>query len=191
MSRITQLQTAIIATLKAGLNGFAKEVEAHHAPLDNAREVKRFSSRSPAVVVPVPRFLEVENHSGTTLARAQCSVFIVAKNKGKEGRDLIAATVAEKALQQIPEQRWGINTYSTPESLSGRSLYSTELDELGVALWGIAWTQIIELEPLVDYSNLDDFLTAHGDHYGTEGTYTDDQGTEVPLASDTISLPQE
>ncbi|KAB7624323.1 hypothetical protein [Alkalilimnicola sp. S0819] len=179
--RLLSFRDAVVAGISQALTEL-KSCEAHGGRFDE-KELRRYALRAPAVLVAVRRIpaLAAENEITPTLT---CAAFVVTRDARGRPRDAAGLALVEALLQVVANNTWGLDWAHRPQRLEADNLYSAALDKQGVALWGVAWQQAVDLAPEVDSATLADFITHHQDYDLAPADGTAD-------ASDTITLAQE
>ncbi len=182
---LLSLRELIRAKLETEVSALAK-VYTHGGRFD-LEELKRYAVQAPCAVVGVLSVPSLEYDGGQCVAKVEWGCFVVASASVvsatgvKTSRDANALILTEALLGVItPLQRWGDTAAHAPESIKGANLYSGKLDNTGVALWAITWTQGYDVNSF-DMTALDDFLL-----YQSTIQLSDDDA--VPVAEDTVEL---
>jgi len=71
--------------------------------------------------------------------------------------------------------------YSMPSSVRADNLYNGAIDQLGVAIWSVTWSQQWYIDEEIDLSTLDDFIT-----FGLKGVIAEGS----PEIEGEVKLPQ-
>ncbi len=150
--RMRDLQTGIFNTLAADARLAGVAVSTHGGDFDIA-EIKRYAKRTPAVVLALMHS-DVTQQGGSPVADCSFVIVVVCEDRAGVSKwdqvidyaDTIARILAK------PGQRWGLTEHGVgaPTKVAARNLYSTKLDAEGLALWGVAWRQVIDLAELTD-----------------------------------------
>ncbi|MBI2235389.1 MAG: hypothetical protein HYU60_00265 [Magnetospirillum sp.] len=75
------------------------------------------------------------------------AAFIITTDKPQLPRDTAAINMAEDLLLRLPGQRWGqAGVYGVDEAkIKAENLYSSSVDNVGMSLWAVAWTQKVRM----------------------------------------------
>lgn len=161
---VLDVRAAIVAGLQATL-GSKVTVESHRGRFDNVEEIRRFATRAPCVLVAALRIPVDDAGGGLVVLPAMWGAFVITRDAGDLSRGDAAAALAEAVCLAIRDNEWGRDDVNTPTSIDARNLYATEIDKLGVAMWGVGWQQTVAY-PSIDQAQLDamaPFLTFHQD----------------------------
>ncbi|EGJ49048.1 phage protein Gp37 [Desulfocurvibacter africanus] len=158
---LTAMREAIVAKIKAELPEL-KTVESHGGRFDFA-ELKRVSARTPAAFAACLGVSDAQawGSGGEVSCSALWAVFVVVASKQRDApRDLVAMALTQAVLGLLPDQRWGLDaSRSSPGQIRADNLFSSVVDKIGVAMWGVSWRQEVDIAN-VDLSSLPDFLLA-------------------------------
>lgn len=178
------LRDAVVATISAAV-GPEIACEPHGGRFD-AAELKRVSTKAPAVFVAVLGYRDLAYANGLYQANVAWGAFVVARDRRGVHRDLVATAVMDRLALIVPEQTWSTDAcLGTPQAVRGDNLFSSGVDKLGVAMWAMTWQQTMVLAEAMDadqLTSLDPFATLYARY-----PLADD----APVAEDQVSLPQE
>ena len=157
----------------------------HGGPFSLA-EVKRISKKSPAVAIVCLRLPGTESSGHDILSEVSFGAFCFSNNRKKILRDVEALDLSERVLVHLNRNRWpdkdGTDSASgPPREISAANLYSTALDELGVALWAVSWKQRVTLDRDETTTTLEDFETLYS-------TYDLDEEVDAEDLTDVTEL---
>ena len=206
MSALLLVHDAIVSGLTASPLLAGVQVTDHGGDF-TAEDLVKYSKRAPALVVALLDF-DVELEAGTCVAVAQWGMVALTKNaptapvagspdhatdtlttllyRGKQARSAIA--LVDAATRALMRTFYGFAapagmTVSAPRGFRALNEYHPKLDAVGIALWGIAWQQRIDL---IDAPEITDLLTTvHVDYDLSPQPDGEDVG-EVPEAEDSI-----
>jgi phage gp37-like protein len=138
---LEDLRDAVVNTIKSGL-GPGIGCEPHGGRFDVA-ELKRVSKKAPAVFVAFLGFRNLTYaNDGKFQANVAWGAFVVAKDKRNLRRDLVAAAVVDRLTLIVPGNTWGTDDcLGRPDNVRGDNLFSSVVDNLGVAMWAVTWQQ--------------------------------------------------
>lgn len=153
---ILGLRNAIISSIDAEIPAFVS-VKEHGGNL-NATEIKRISTKSPAALVSVLGG-DGKLEGGLAVGSMAITVFIITRGSSDNKRESDVITLAESVFHEAAHNAWDYEDAQAPMNIKMRNLYNSALDGLGVALWGVAWTQKADAAKF-DITTLDEFHTA-------------------------------
>jgi hypothetical protein len=178
------LRDAVVKTIKDSI-GTDIPCEPHGGRFD-AAELKRVSTKAPAVFVAYLGFRDLVYANGEYQANVAWGAFVVGKDKHPVHRDLVAAALVDRLAMIVPENMWGTDDcLGSPQSVRGDNLFSSGVDKLGVAMWAVSWQQSMvlgEAMPAEDLAALNPFETLYA-RYPVED--------DAPEAVDQVNLPQD
>ena len=158
---VVAVRESIINVLKAKLPK-GTSVEPHGGRFDSPQEIKRFATKAPAVLVACVK-LQLQNPgSARIIVPAGWAIFVLTRDIPQVQRDQGALALAEAVVQQVNGNSWGRGDLGEPYDIEARNLYSGSIDNLGIALWGVAFNQAVT-SLSVDTSTLENFVTFHED----------------------------
>ena len=181
MSLIT-LREAIRVKLEEEVDGFAK-VYTHGGRFD-LDELKRWAKQTPCAVVGLLGIPSFEFDGTQVIGNCEWGAFIVTKDASDLKRDGSAvALVSAIAAVVTPLERWGDDAAHQITAIKASNLYGGKVDQSGIALWAVTWTQGYDINRF-DITTLEDFTTYHS-------TTTPEEVALVtsPAPTDTVTLP--
>ena len=181
MSLITA-RKSIITVIKAGLTSL-KTCEEHGGRFD-ANELKRVAKKSPAVYLAALAVNNVDEDSLGYHGVVTWAAFVIAKGDSVTNRAEVALGVVNSLGLLIPGNNWAVEEFrGRPKKIRSQNLFSSSIDKLGVAMWGVTWQQWTDLGETTDLATLNDFVKYHAEHSMAPGT-------DEPEAIDEITLEQ-
>lgn len=167
------LRGEIIAALKAApeLAG-VRTIEAMPGDF-NDEELRRYSTRCPAVLLAVPGATGVVYTGGNVTETLQFAAFVVATG---QHRDDVASAISERLGAIVAGNRWDNVSAGRPKNVRRDNLYAPALGRKTTAMWVVAWTQSYDLRT-PDADELEDFRLAIADYEVHEAN---DDGTNDP-----------
>lgn len=183
-----ETQRAFVEGIAAELpENLVREVRSHRGQFTSRAEIQKIAVKSPCILLAYRGFTGANDDFGETRVNVQWVAYILTQDTRDAPRHDLASLILTALLKIVPGNDWA-DTIESAEKISGRNITSTDIDDIGISLWVVAWQQLMKIDAL-DVSALDNLLTIHGDHFGA-GNFTDDEGNPAPLASDTVTLPQ-
>lgn len=187
MNTLVSAQAAYLNALSTALPNHT--VRSHGGEFD-LKQIETYGARAPALVLTLLRF-DVFRSGGYPTARAHWGLVCITKNEG-DGflRHTTCVQLAEQAAGIILPLFAGANlsgaTSSAQKQIISRNLFSSALDLRGVAMWGLEWTQLMDLvqdhSDAVDFKTLKMFWDLAPD---TDGVYeAEDEITNLDLVDD-------
>lgn len=188
MSTPQDVVVAAIAAIQAALPEL-REVEAHPGRF-NLDEAKRIFAHAPAVRVAflgVARF----ERDGSGYLDAVCSfgAMIATNASGQQALPAAeaAAAIACAIAVLVDRNDWSLADVGDAQVTRIENLYGADVDRAALALWGVAWTQVVRLgadaffsEGVVPSRIYVGVAPAVGAAH--QGTYEDVQSGEAPDA---------
>ena len=141
---IVDMRAAAIDAIQAV---FPKAALHAHAGRFNLADIRRLATKTPAICVAVlgmPRTQDAGNDQADHELRM--AAFVLTSDKGNLKRDVAALNIVESLAILIPGKRWGMAGVHPAERVTGESLYSAEIDKIGLCLWAVTWSQRIRLD---------------------------------------------
>jgi hypothetical protein len=156
------------------LNGVS--VVEHGGPF-NAEELKRVGASAPAVIVTCLGVSGFSVQGTEVVGNAQWAAFIVTRGDARERRDAQALRLCEAVAVEAPFQVWDGSALKAPTDLNATNLYSSAIDALGLSLWAVRWSQLVQLDRNIEIDS-DDLNTVHNEYEITAGTANDEPPLE-------------
>ena len=155
--RTQALLDAIAADLRVQLPAL-KSCKTHDGRWD-AGEVKRWAVQTPALVVAWLGTASTEQPGMRwTDAKQELAIYVLTSSglragapaPGSGGPKLAhgeaARNLVDWLLLYLPRARWGLAGLGNAEKIQAENLYSTALDQAGVSIAGVTWSQVLQLE---------------------------------------------
>jgi len=178
----------IVNYLKPALEGGEREinkvqtVERHIGKFDTPSDVKRWlSNRDGGVRIAALQVPQYETVGSRLIGHVNFVAYVFTTDQFGYEKDtraeVITGTIAGLLLRKgaLP------TAYSKATSVRSDNLYSTKIDELGVSVWSVTWSQQWYLDELIDPTTLDEFL-----RFGLKGQIADG----APDIESVVDLPQ-
>jgi len=161
-------------------------------------ELQRISYKAPAVLISCLGWRAIDDEEaailgahGKDLNRVRFVAGIVTKSvKKSDSRNQQARLIAQALTTFLSGQDWSLDDVLESQDLRCESLYIESAEEDNQSMWLLDWWHVMSFDAETVASAIDDFITVHGDHFAEPGNYTDAQGDDIPLASDTVTLDQ-
>lgn len=161
-----------------------------HAGKFTWAELKRRGFSAPALFITCLGWKEATEAQAAEMTgydlvvEARFAVGVVAKDaKSAEQRNAKARAIAEGVCAQLIRQDWGLDYALTAEKHRAEGLFVPAAEAENHSMWLVTWQQVVGLTAGALQNSIDDWLTAHGDHY-------DPNDPNHLMASDDIELPQ-
>ncbi len=190
-----QLIDVMVADFKKQLNKLKVRVYPHAGKFTWA-ELKARSYTAPALFISCLGWREDTRDQINSVLdgkayRVRFAAGIVTSSvKNAETRNAQARQIATTISLHLDDQDWAQDDVTEATDLRAEGLFNREAEADNQSMWLLDWWHGMSFDADDVLASLNDFLTAHGDHYTAEGNYTDAQGAEIPVASDTTTIPQ-
>lgn len=159
-----QVVSYLKTKLEGGKNDVDKvqSVERHIGKFDKPEEVKRWmGNRDGGIRVAAVRIPKMENIGSELIGTINFAAYVFMTDMWGHSKDVRAEVVTAKVAQAIMSRGWHktYNAKSTALDVRADNLYSGKIDELGVSIWVVTWTQDWRLDVEINLDELDPFLT--------------------------------
>lgn len=178
----------VVNYLKPLLEGTGRDidkiqsVERHIGRFDKPEDVKRWlSNRDGSVRITALRVTEYANTAGSLSGKVNFVAYVFTTDQYGYAKDQRCEVIAGQLVQAIMLRGALPTADSNVESVRSDNLYSGSIDELGIAIWSVTWSQWWPMDEPLDPSTLDDFIT-----FSLEG----DMGDGSPPIEGEVKLPQ-
>lgn len=164
MNELLDVRPAMVAAIKAALSTL-KTVETHRGRFDSVAEIKRYAMRAPAVLVTCTGFESPAQSGGELRLKAGFAWFVITRDAPNNPRDDQSLVLSHALADLIVEADWGLDYALAPGPVRADNLYSGSIDQQGVGLWGLRFSQTFAIDRLDadGYAALAPFLTFHQD----------------------------
>lgn len=158
MSSIVDVRTRIAAALSAGLPGVNVSTHGGDFALD---DLLRYGAKPPHAVLACLRFRPRDDHGGLVVAEVTWGLVVLTKDATittpaprTVRRDESVLDLADRTARIILRLFPGIEDTSVgrPQEMICSNEYSDKLDRNGIAMWGIQFGQVIDLQEENDSS---------------------------------------
>lgn len=113
-------------------------------------DLERIGAHTPTVLLAVLRLSQIQRPSSQGVTyRLQWAAYPVASAQGGRDANDLGAEYAETLIEALPGETWGRRDCQAVahQDIDAVNLYSGEVAERGMALWGITWDQTINTDP--------------------------------------------
>lgn len=196
---INDLLKNITQGMESTLRSLRVEVR-EHAGKFTWQELTARSYRAPAVFVSCLGWRELTEAEAVKQAlplgdnapsRMRFAAGVVTKHaKGSEERNIQARLICQMLTVLLNRNDWDLNLIGEANDVRAEALFVPQAEADNQSLWLVSWWHPVALDDTLAKQLLNEFITAHGEHYAAPGEHTDDQGADIPLASLTETLPK-
>ncbi|WP_092791034.1 hypothetical protein [Rheinheimera pacifica] len=155
----------IVAYLKPELEGSEQQidrvqtVERHIGKFDTPADVKRWiANRDGGIRIAALRVPKYESIGNRIVGTVNFVAYVFTTDQFGYQKDSRAEVIAGKLAGFLLRRNALPSAYSRADAVRGDNLYSDKVDELGLAVWSVSWTQQWYLDVELDPATLDDFL---------------------------------
>ena len=190
MSTLTEFRAGIANTLRADPRLAGVTVFEHGGDYD-LHEVKRYASRTPAVIVSLVRVECEADHGGIPLADILVCCMVLTIDKAGRAKDVASMDVSHALLNILcrhPLSDWGLNDLGPPNDVKAANCYDKNIDAEGISLWSVSWCQDVELSAFAPLDPVTSGLDSMHAIYDIAPRDNDAPLNEVPDAEDEIDL---
>lgn len=146
MTDILAFRTAIVETISAKLPDL-RDCSGHGGQF-TLEELRRWASQAPGVKVAVLSLTPGGGVSGGWRDyKVRCAAVVVTRDAIGLPRDQSVLVISQTLIELIYQNTWGLDPdfCFAADAAAGKSLYSSDLDRQGVALWQVQWEQKLRL----------------------------------------------
>ncbi|MEZ8102148.1 hypothetical protein [Vibrio bivalvicida] len=137
-----------------------RTVERHIGRFDTPQDVKTWlSNRGGGVRIAALRVMEYETIGNRLIGTVNFVAYVFTADQYGYEKDTRAEVMTGKLVRELLDRSALPSAYSRPMSVRSDNLYNGKIDELGVAIWSVTWSQQWYLDVPIDPSDLDDFET--------------------------------
>ena len=164
---ITASIVKALLTFKGNKPDEVGSVNRHKGRFSTPQAVKKEVTNYGAIRVAALNITNVHREAGTMIGKVSLVAFIMTNDHFGHHRDERAEVIASKVALEISSADWtkrmGRAAYNRPENVNMQNLCTEALDDIGVSIWSVSWTQHCNFSVPVDLSGLDDFLSVQLD----------------------------
>nr|WP_248290677.1 hypothetical protein [Brenneria salicis] len=155
----------IVAWLQPVLQGNNPDqvpvVERHIGQFNTPEEVKRhLSDKNGSIRIAALRARDIHHQAGGVIGTVTWCAYVMATDYWGYGRDLRAEVMVARLVKRIasPLAAKEMGAERKADTISADNIYSGSLDNLGLTMWAVMWSQEFKLDEETDISELPDFL---------------------------------
>ncbi|EOG1474689.1 TPA: hypothetical protein ACX3GV_000122 [Vibrio parahaemolyticus] len=170
--------------LEGGLQDIDKvqAVERHVGRFDKPADIKRWmSNRDGGIRIAALRVKSYETIGGRLIGNVDFSAYVFTAEQYGYQKDIRAEVITGRLVRSLMGFDALPTAYSQVADVRSDNLYSGNVDELGLAIWAVTWSQQWYLDEELNLGTLDDFLT-----FGMKGELEDG----APTIDGEVILPQ-
>lgn len=161
-------------------------------------ELKEISYNAPAVFISCLGWSPADEQDASRVAgfgqvayRVRFVAGIVTKNnKSANARNQEARLIGTSITNLLSRQDWSKPDVLEAEKARCEALFVRDAEADNQSLWQLDWWHVMAFDDESADSTINDFITAHGTHYGEPGAHTDVEGNDLLTSEDTVTLPQ-
>ena len=113
----------------------------------DVNRLKRTGIQTPAVLISLMGLRQSQGYAGPVHTyTADFAAFVVTKDAVGLKRHEAAGAIVQAVLRLTPDNNWGQSGVGHAMDVQATSLSNEELEKQGVALWGVSWTQQVQLQ---------------------------------------------
>ncbi|MGL4830770.1 MAG: hypothetical protein ACRCXG_15920 [Vibrio sp.] len=157
-------------------------IERHIGRFNTPADVKRWiANRDGGIRIAALSVGGFESIGGRLVGAVSMVAYVFTTDVWGYAKDTRAEVIVSKLVKALTRKGSTPTAYSRAQNFRASNLYTSELDEMGLALWTVEWSQQWYLDVPIDPSTLDDFIT-----FGLRGDVADG----APAIEGEVTLPQ-
>lgn len=139
------LQQKIAADLRARLSqSVVGDIIGHRGQFESIKEIQKVALRKTALLVCYREFGNCQKIHGGVQADVDWVIYVVARDVGGKARDEVASAIGNFLVRLLYGNCWGV-AIKRPEKIRGRNVTTHAIDNAGVCIWAITWTQCMPI----------------------------------------------
>ncbi len=158
-SSLTLVRDAYVTTLAAAPELAGVNISAHGG-LFTEKEIAEYSRQAPAAVVTLVSW-KATRQDGAAICECQWGLIVFTTDKpardARKDRTALDIAAAATAVLLITAVGQDVANVDAPHAFHASNEFTRGADSRGLALWGLRWTQSVELA--IDTSGYDDLTT--------------------------------
>ncbi|MDF5005668.1 hypothetical protein P3596_02210 [Vibrio parahaemolyticus] len=178
----------IVQYLKPHLEGGQEDVdkvqtvERHIGRFDKPQEIRRWlSNRDGGIRIAALRVTSYEKIGNRLVGNVDFAAYVFTAEQYGYQKDMRAEVITGRLVRSLMDFDALPTACSEAKNVRSDNLYSGNVDELGLAIWSVTWSQQWYIDEELNLGTLDDFLT-----FGMKGELEDG----APTIDGEVSLPQ-
>ncbi len=179
----------IVNYLKPALEGVDESeidkvatVERHIGRFDKPEDIKRWlARRGGGVRIAALRVNQYETVGNRLVGDVNFVAYVFTTDQYGYEKDMRAEVITGRLVRAMMDRKATPTSYSMPQGVRADNLYNGGIDQLGVAIWSVTWSQQWYIDEEIDLSTLDDFIT-----FGLKGEIAEGS----PDIEGEVNLPQ-
>lgn len=139
----------------------ANQIERHIGRFNEVSEVKRYlSGKNGSIRVCALRVTNIQQQAGGVIGNVDFAAYIMTTDHFGYSRDTRAEVITGLVTRLLCRRTAGkeMQAEAAPREIRADNLYSGNIDDLGVCIWCVTWSQLYRTDEDIDISTLDDFL---------------------------------
>lgn len=157
-------------------------VERHIGRFDKPEDIKRWlARRGGGVRIAALRVNQYETVGNRLVGDVNFVAYVFTKDQYGYEKDMRAEVITGRLVRAMMDRKATPTAYSMPQGVRANNLYNGGIDQLGVAIWSVTWSQQWYIDEEIDLSTLDDFIT-----FGLKGEIAEGS----PDIEGEVTLPQ-
>ncbi|WP_431786867.1 hypothetical protein [Vibrio harveyi] len=179
----------IVNYLKPALEGIDESeidkvatVERHIGRFDKPEDIKRWlARRGGGVRIAALRVNQYKTVGNRLVGDVNFVAYVFTTDQYGYEKDMRAEVITGRLVRAMMDRKATPTAYSMPQGVRADNLYNGGIDQLGVAIWSVTWSQQWYIDEEIDLSTLDDFIT-----FGLKGEIAEGS----PDIEGEVKLPQ-
>ncbi|EGR4294739.1 hypothetical protein DDN98_13195 [Vibrio cholerae] len=157
-------------------------IERHIGRFNTPADVKRWmATRDGGIRLAALNVPSFELIGGRLVGSVNMVAYVFTTDAWGYAKDTRAEVIVSKLVRAMVAKNAPPTAYSRAQNFRANNLYTSALDELGLALWTVEWSQQWYLDVPIDPTTLDDFIT-----FGLRGEVAEG----APEIEGEVQLPQ-
>ncbi|MGL1163498.1 hypothetical protein ACSTKZ_07955 [Vibrio parahaemolyticus] len=157
-------------------------VERHIGRFDKPEDIKRWlARRGGGVRIAALRVNQYETVGNRLVGDVNFVAYVFTTDQYGYEKDMRAEVITGRLVRAMMDRKATPTAYSMPQGVRADNLYNGGIDQLGVAIWSVTWSQQWYIDEEIDLSTLDDFIT-----FGLKGEIAEGS----PDIEGEVELPQ-
>ncbi|HDZ3731991.1 TPA: hypothetical protein RSW61_006016 [Vibrio harveyi] len=179
----------IVNYLKPALEGVDESeidkvatVERHIGRFDKPEDIKSWlARRGGGIRIAALRVNQYETVGNRLVGDVNFVAYVFTADQYGYEKDMRAEVITGRLVRAMMDRKATPTSYSMPQGVRADNLYNGGIDQLGVAIWSVTWSQQWYIDEEIDLSTLDDFIT-----FGLKGEIAEGS----PDIEGEVNLPQ-
>lgn len=159
---VTAAVVNALSKFKGSAPNEVASIHRHKGRFSTPDAVKKEVTNFGSIRIAALKITDVRREAGSMVGRVSLVAFVMTTDHFGHHKDERAEVIATRVALFISGLNWtkemGRTAYTKAQKVDAQNLCTESLDNIGVAIWSVSWSQDCCLNVPVDLTGMDDFL---------------------------------